>query len=145
MIHFAGERNFAIPLATAFAKLSDAAFLVACVPDAKIAEASADRAVWKLKPKLSFVTGTLDAVLAVTSREPEKLAAFHIATKAIGAGSAVTATLQFSEPAAGGTLVQWTADLMEVTGLLKMVPKGLLQGTAEKVIDDMWTAIAAKL
>src|SRR6185437_16596356 len=125
MIHFAGERNFPVPVATAFAKLSDAAFLVACVPDAKIAEASADRAVWKLKPKLSFVTGSLDAVLTVTDRETDKQAAFHIATKTIGASSTVTATLRFGESPTGGTVVQWTADLVEVTGLWKVVPRGV--------------------
>ena len=45
----------------------------------------------------------------------------------------------------GGTAVHWTGDLTEVTGLLKMVPKGLLQGAAQKVIDDVWAAVAAKL
>lgn len=145
MIHFEGERSFPRPLASTYAKLSDAAFLVECVPDAHVAEASADRAAWKLKPKLSFLTGSLDAVLTVTAREPDKQAAFRITTKAIGASSTVTATLHFSESGPESTAVHWSADLVEVTGLLKMAPKGLLQGTAEKVIEDMWTAIAAKL
>jgi len=145
MIHFEGDRSFALPLAAVFAKLSDAAYLVGCLQDAKVSAASHDHAAWKLKPKLSFLTGGLDAAIDVTAREPERLASFRITTKAIGASSTVTATLHFSESELGGTAIHWTGDLVEVTGLLKMVPKGLLQGTAEKVIEDVWTAVSAKL
>ena len=143
MIHFEGDRQFALPLASTFPKLADAAWLVGCIEDAKVAEATADRARFKIKPKLSFVTGSLDALLEVTAREPSKAVAFKIYTKAIGASSTVTATLHFSE--SGGTKIHWVGELVEVTGLLKMVPKGLLQGTAEKVIEDVWSAVSAKL
>ena len=144
MVHFEGDRSFSLPVAAVFAKLADAAFLVGCLPEAKVSEATADRAAFKLKPKLSFVMGSLDAVLDVTTRELNKTASFKIFTKAIGASSTVTATLHFTETE-GGTAIHWVADLVEVTGLLKMVPQGLLQGTAEKVIEDAWTALAAKL
>lgn len=99
---------------------------------------------WKLKPKLSFLTGGLDAVIEVVGREPDRSASFRIVSKAIGASSTVGAVLQF-QASESGTLVNWAGDLLEVTGLLKMVPKGLLQGTAEKVIEDTWQAIEAKL
>jgi len=144
MIHFAGERRFPHPAGTCFAKLSDAAFLVSCLADADVKDASLDRVVWKLKPKLSFLTGSLDASVDVTSRETDRAADFRIVTKAIGASSTVTARLSF-QGSDTGTTVTWAADLVEVTGLLKMVPKGLLQGTAEKVIEDTWQAIEAKL
>jgi carbon monoxide dehydrogenase subunit G len=144
MIHFEGDRAFDLPLPAVFARLSDASFLVGCLPDANIKERGADRAVWTLKPKLSFLTGGLDAVLEVTEREPEQRAAFKIVTKAIGATSTVLAVLNFTATDTG-TAVHWTGDITEVTGLLKMVPKGLLQGTAEKVIEDVWTAVTAQL
>jgi uncharacterized protein len=144
MIHFEGDRRIPRPLPEVFAKLTDAAFLVGCLPDAKVSELTPDRAVWKLKPKLTFITGGLDAVMDVTQREPTRAAAFRIVKKAIGASSTVTAALQF-ESVDSGTAIHWTGDLVEVTGLLKMVPKGLLQGTAEKVIEDVWAAIEAKL
>jgi carbon monoxide dehydrogenase subunit G len=145
MIHFEGDRAFALPVPEIFAKLSDAVWLVGCLEDAKVVSATPDRAVWKLKPKLSFLTGSLDAAIDVTAREPNKTAAFKIVTKAIGASSTVTATLQFAAAELGGTAIHWTGDLVEVTGLLKMVPKGLLHGTAEKVIEDVWAAVSAKL
>ncbi|MBX9626597.1 MAG: SRPBCC family protein [Gemmataceae bacterium] len=145
MIHFEGDKHFPRPVAEVAAKLADAGFLAGCLPDAAVAEATPDRAAWKLKPKLSFLTGTLDSVLAVTAREPGKSAAYRITAKTIGASSTVTAALTFSEAADGGTAVHWAGDLTEVTGLLKMVPKGLLQGAAETVIADVWAAVGAKL
>lgn len=144
MIHFEGHKHFPLPVAEVAARLSDAGFLVGALPDASVSEATPDRAAWKLKPKLSFLTGSLDSVLAVTAREPGKKVAYRITAKAIGATSTVVAVLAFSE-ADGGTAVHWTGDLTEVTGLLKMVPKGLLQGTAETVIADVWAAVEAKL
>lgn len=144
MIQFAGERRFPRPVPEIFTKLADAAFLVSCLADADVKDASPDRVVWKLKPKLSFLTGSLDASMDVTSREADRVAEFRIVTKAIGASSTVTARLNF-QSSDTGTTVTWAAELVEVTGLLKMVPKGLLQGTAEKVIEDTWQAIEAKL
>ncbi len=144
MIHFEGDRSFPLPIADIAAKLSDAGFLVRCIPDAQISVATADRAAWKLKPKLSFLSGSLDAVLEATSREPGKAVAFRIVTKGIGASATVTTRLEFRE-SDGGTTVHWMGDLVEVTGLLKMVPKGLLQSTAGKVIDDVWVAVTGKL
>lgn len=144
MIHFEGDQHVPRPVAEVAAKLSDAGFLAGCLPDAGVAEAAPDRAAWKLKPKLSFLTGTLDSALAVTARDPGKSVSYRITAKTIGASSTVTAALTFAE-ADGGTAVHWTGDLTEVTGLLKMVPKGLLQGAAETVIADVWAAVGAKL
>jgi carbon monoxide dehydrogenase subunit G len=144
MIHFEGDRSFALPVLEVAAKLSDAAWLVGCLEDAKVTEATTDRAAWKLKPKLSFLSGSLDTMIEATAREPGKLVAFRIVTKAIGATSTVTANLHFAA-ADGGTAIHWTGNLVEVTGLLKMVPKGLIQATAQKVIEDVWAAVSAKL
>lgn len=145
MIHFQGDRTIPLPLAEVAAKLSDAAFLVHCLQDAQISEATSDRAAWKLRPKLAFLSGSLDATLEATEKQPGKSVAFKVFTKAIGASSTVLTRLEFRDGASGGTAIHWTGDLTEVTGLLKMVPKGLLQGTAEKVITDVWIAVENKL
>jgi carbon monoxide dehydrogenase subunit G len=144
MIHFEGEKSFARPVAEVAAKLSDAGFLVGCLPDARVIEATPDRVAWKLRPKLSFLTGSLDLTLEATAREPGQSVAFKVFSKAIGATSTVNVVIRFRE-ADGGTAVPWTGELVEVTGLLKMVPRGLLQSTAQKVIDDVWAAVSAKI
>ena len=145
MIHFEGDRQVPLPVVAVFPKLSDASWLVASIEDAKVSEATPDRAAFKLKPKLSFISGSLDAVMDVTARVPNQSANFKVFTKAIGASSTVTAKLTFTESDSDSTAIHWVGELVEVTGLLKMVPKGLLQGTAEKVIEDVWTALTAKL
>ena len=145
MIHFEGDKTFPLPVADVAAKLSDAGFLAKCLPDAEVSEATPDRAAWKLRPKLSFLTGSLHVEMTTTAREAGKSVAFKVFAKAIGASSTVLSNLTFADDPGGGTAVHWTGDLTEVTGLLKMVPKGLLQGAAQKVIDDVWAAVGAKL
>src|SRR5688500_18242184 len=119
MIHFEGEKSFPLPVADVAAMLSDAAFMVGCLQDAQVTQATPDRAAWKLKPRLSFLTGSMDAHLEATAREPGKAVAFKVFTKAIGASATTLTRLEFRE-ADGGTAVRWSGDLAEVTGLLKM-------------------------
>jgi carbon monoxide dehydrogenase subunit G len=145
MIHLEGVESFSLPVADVAAKLSDAGFLAHCVPDAQVSEATPDRSVGKIQPRLSFLTGGLTLNASVLAREPGKSVVFQIVTKTIGASSTVDARLEFREAEGGGTTVHWTGDLVAVTGLLKMVPKGLLEGSAKKVSEDVWAALRKKL
>ena len=145
MIHFEGVQTFPLPVAEVAAKLSDAGFLAQCVPEAQVTQATADRSVGKLKPKLSFLTGSLTLEADVTAREAGKSVAYQVVSKVIGASSTVAATLLFKEAEGGGTAIHWNGDLVAVTGLLKMVPKGLMEGAAKKVIEDVWAAVGQKL
>jgi len=145
MIRFEGTRSFALPPAEVAAKLSDAGFLAGCVPDAEITESAPDRAVGKVRPKLSFVTGSLSLEATVTARDPGKSVSYQLVSKVIGGSSTVSTALEFRASATGGTDVVWAGELVAVTGLLKVVPKGLLEGAAKKVIEDIWTGVSAKL
>lgn len=145
MVHFEGVQSFPLPVAEVAAKLSDAGFLAHSVPDAQVTENTPDHAVGKLKPKLSFLTGSLTLEATTTAREAGKSVSFQIVSKVIGASSTVTVKLDFSEAEGGGTTVNWTGDLVAATGLLKMVPKGLMEGAAKKVIDDVWASVSARL
>ena len=44
-----------------------------------------------------------------------------------------------------GTRVHWTGDIIELTGLLKAVPKGLISAAAQKVIEDIWRGVEKML
>ncbi len=144
MIQFEGDEPFPGPPAEVAAKLSDAAFLVGCLPDATITTATPDRAAWSMHPKVALLTGELKAELDVTGREPRAVS-FRIGTRAMGAGSSVRAVLDFLDAPAGGTTVKWKAELTEVTGLLRMVPRVVLQGAMQKVIAEAWPAIRGKM
>ncbi len=146
MINFEGSRTFSLPISVVAAKLSDAGFLVKCLPDTEVTEATPDKASWKLRPKLSFLTGSLHSEMVATEREAGKSVTFKVFSKVMGASSTVVTSLKFREPEGGGTtIVDWTGQLTEVTGMLKAVPKGLLQGTSQKVIEDVWAAVTAQL
>jgi uncharacterized protein len=142
MIRFEGREAFSLPQVQLFEKLANAEFLVRSLPDSEILLATADVSVWKLRPKLGFLSGALETTLTVTGREPASRSTYSVVGKGVGASSTVTAVLCY-EPSETGTVVAWTAEVTALTGLLKLVPKGLIQSAAEKVIADIWTAVKA--
>ena len=145
MLHFEGDKQFSRPPEDVFGKLTDAGFLVGCVPGVEAVKRSGpDEAVWTLRPSLSFVRGTLETTLRVAERQAPSAARLHLVSKGIGSSSEVTAALAL-EPRDGGTAVHWTADVTSLGGLLKAVPQGLIKGAAQQVIEDLWTAVGAKL
>jgi carbon monoxide dehydrogenase subunit G len=144
MIHFEGVESFPASPADVFAKLSDAGFLASCLPDTTVVSGTPDRAEWKVRPKLAFLSGELETVATVTERAEGERVKYRLETKGVGSGSVVEAVLTFA-PDGTGTHVTWTGDITAMTGLLKLAPKGLVQATAQKVIADCWTAIKAKV
>lgn len=145
MLHFEGDRDFTQPLGDLWKKLSDAGFLVTCVPDVEtVMQSEPTLAVCRLRPGFAFVRGTLDLTLHVIEAVPDKVVRLQCGTKGIGTKSTVKVSLAFAAHD-GGTRVHWVADVTELGGLLKAVPQGLLKGAAQKVINDAWNALAAKV
>jgi carbon monoxide dehydrogenase subunit G len=145
MVRFEGEKVFPQTPADLWAKLTDARFLAQCIPDVEsVQEAEADRAVLVLRPGFSFVRGTLDVTLHVVDAVEPSAARYVIASKGIGSTADVEATVALA-PEGAGTRVCWTAEIKTLGGLLKMVPAGLIRGAAQKVVNDAWSAIEAKL
>jgi uncharacterized protein len=145
MTRFEGDRDFTQGPADLFAKLTDARFLATCLPDVeKAAEQETDRAVLTLRPGLAFARGTLEVTLQVVERTPPTAARMLLTSKGVGSSSKVEASLALA-PRDSGTRVHWIAEVKELGGLLKMVPQGLIRGAAEKVLNDAWAAVAAKL
>jgi len=145
MLRFEGDRDFPQPPAELFAKLTDACFLVTCIPDVEsVAYQEPDRAVFSVRPGLAFARGTLEVTLQVAEKAPPTSARMSLVSKGIGSSSTVEATLNLT-PHDAGTRMHWIAEVKELGGLLKMVPQGLIRGAAQKVFDDAWTAVEAKL
>ena len=145
MIHFEGHREFPLPIADVFAKLGDAAFIVSCLKDVdEVIAMSADHAEWKLRPGFSFIRGTLDIKMEILERIANTSIKVRLNSRGIGATSTVESTIAFQSKESG-TAVDWSADITELTGLLKLVPKGLISSTAGKVIEETWGEIEKKL
>jgi carbon monoxide dehydrogenase subunit G len=144
MIHFEGDRTFALPTDVVAARLSDAAFLVGCLESVdQVMESSPDRAVWKLRTGFSFLSTSLEVTLTVVERTPTT-ATFDALSRGVGATSRVRATLTF-QAQENETVVHYSAELVERTGFLKIVSAGLIQAAAKSVIEDTWKAIEAKM
>jgi uncharacterized protein len=145
MLQFEGDRDFTLAPADLFAKLTDARFLIQCIPDVdKVSQCEADRAAVVLRPSFAFVRGTLDMTMQIVEAVAAASARVLVHSKGIGSSSTVEASLAFSATAEG-TRVHWRADIKELGGLLKMIPAGLIRGAAQKVIDDAWKMIEAKV
>jgi carbon monoxide dehydrogenase subunit G len=144
MTKFEGDRTFTLPPDVVAAHLSDAAFLLSCLQSVdQVVEAGPDKAVWKLRTGFSFLSTTLEISLTVTERSVGRTG-YEALSRGVGASSRVVAVLTFL-PAGTGTLVHYTAEIVERTGFLKVVSGGLIQAAAKSVIDDTWKAIEAKL
>src|SRR4051794_30684653 len=145
MLHFEGDKDFPQPPAELWPRLTDARFLVECVPDAEaVSRAEPDVAVCTLRPGFSFVRGTLEVTFQVSDRTPDTSARVLIHSKGIGSSSDVAAALEL-KPQDGGTRVHWTADVTQLGGLLKAVPQGLIKASAQKVINDVWASVEIRL
>ena len=145
MTHFEGDREVPQAPAEVWKKLSDARFLVQCVPDVEsVSQSEADRAVCTIRSGFAFVRGRLGLTLQVAEAVPESAVRLLLHTKAIGSSSDVEATLTLT-PQDHGTRVHWVAELKHLGGLLKAVPQGLIRAAAQKIITDVLTAAESRL
>jgi carbon monoxide dehydrogenase subunit G len=145
MVHFEGDKSIPRPVADVAGKLSNAAFLVECVPGIeKIARTSEEEAAFVVRPGLGFVRGTLEVTMQRLERVPETSTRWRLLSKGIGTSSTVEARLQFTS-GENATQVHWAAEIQQLGGLLKAVPQGLIRAAAQKLIDDVWAAVEARL
>jgi carbon monoxide dehydrogenase subunit G len=146
MLRFEGVKDFprhAPP--ELWARLSDARFLVQCIPDVhEVKQSAAEQAVCILRPGLAFVRGTLELTLRLIEATSPASVRLSLATKGIGTTSAVEVALTLSAQDSG-TRVNWVAEVKSLGGLLKAVPQGLIRGAAQKVINDAWASVEKQL
>jgi carbon monoxide dehydrogenase subunit G len=144
-MQFEGDREMQLGSRAAWQKLSDARFLITCVPDVEsVAESHADRAVCTIRPGFAFVRGSLELTLQVVESEPESSIRLLLHTKGIGSSSDVEVKLTFT-PQDQGTGIHWVVEVKSLGGLLRAVPPGLVKAAAQKVIADVWSAVDEKM
>lgn len=145
MLQFEGDKDFTLPPREVFAKLSDARFLVECIPGREsVTLAEEKKAICTQRSGFAFARGTLELTIEITEATPDTSIRFSQQGKGIGSGSQVE-TLVTLEPKENGTHVHWKSDVTQLSGLLKAVPSGLIRGAAQKVIADVWAEIEKRL
>ncbi|MGL6074375.1 MAG: SRPBCC domain-containing protein [Fimbriiglobus sp.] len=144
MMHFEGTEVFTSDPATVYAYLANAGRLARALPEGEIFEETPTQAAWKVRPKFAFMAGTLDTTATITVQQAEVMVGYRIVSTGVGSSSTMIVQLTLN-PQTVGTAVQWTGDLTELGGLLRMVPRPMLQAAALKTISDVWTAIRKDL
>lgn len=145
MLHLEGDKPFRQPPEKLFSRLTDLGFLLTCLPDvAQVKSVEAGRAIAIVRPSFAFVKGTLELTIEKLEELPPVSARLLFRNKGIGSSAEVEAgfTLSASE---GGTKLHWVGELKSLGGLLKLVPRGLIQGAAQKVVADMLDGIERRL
>src|SRR6476646_8990247 len=85
MIQFEGDRDFSLPPPALWEKLSDARFLVKCIPDVEsVARAEPSEAVCTVRPGFSFVRSTLELTIRVTEPVPGQSVKVLVRSKGMG-------------------------------------------------------------
>src|SRR5688500_9943609 len=98
MLHLEGDKSFSASPAELWAKLTDLAFLVQCVPDvAKVNAVEAKAASLVLRPGFSFVRGEMQLTIEKLEESPPAMARMLMKTKGIGTSSEVEAVFQLAE------------------------------------------------
>jgi carbon monoxide dehydrogenase subunit G len=145
MLRFEGDQDLTPPPPELWAKLSDARFLVRCVPGIEtVTLLETTKAAFTLRPGLSFARGTLEVNMQVVDALPGQSAKYLLHSKGIGSTSDVEASLVI-QPHESGSRVHWSAEIQQLGGLLKAVPGGLIQAAARKVVSDAWAAVEKQL
>jgi carbon monoxide dehydrogenase subunit G len=140
-----GEATFPLPAALLGERLQDLGFLVGVLPDLESATlVTAEEARGTVRPGLAFLRGTLDVTLR---RLPETTPqTVHLAVTSRGLAHASEARVHLHlSPAADGTCVRWTVEVVQLSGLLQTLPRGLLRGAANKVIQDILERLRQRL
>jgi len=143
MMHFEGSETFADSADRIRDYLADAGRMARAIPEHTITAAGPDRAEWDVRPKFAFMAGSLHTTAEIVLRSGDELR-YRIASVGVGSSSTMDVRLSFTAKD-DGTVVRWTGDLVELGGILKLVPRGMLQVAALKVIADVWSAVRSRL
>jgi carbon monoxide dehydrogenase subunit G len=145
MLTFDGERTYPVAPAPLWAKLRDATFLVQCIPDGTIiGTPERDKAKCNVRPGLAFLTGSLDVNLDILEAVEPSLVKLQLSSKGIASSSDVVVTLNIQEKDSGSA-IKYHAEVTRLGGLLRAIPSGLIRGTAQKIIDQVWENVGKRL
>jgi carbon monoxide dehydrogenase subunit G len=142
---FEGDQDFPQEPSVLWNKLRSAAFLVECIPDATVeGQPTRDQGNCTVRPGFSFVRGSLAVTLKIIEAVEPTLLKIGLVSKGIGSGSDAEATLNFAAHEKG-CRVHWQTEVKSMSGLMKMIPAGLIKGAAQKVIEDILGSVRQKL
>ena len=144
-LEFGGEEFFAATPERVFAVLTDLDSLARTMPDLVSAKKVDERTLeCVVRPGFSFLRGTLRLSVVLVDIQPPQSATMHLTARGIGTKIGVESRLELrADPA--GTRLAWSSQVVELSGLVATISRGLIVAAAERQIREIWQRIRAEL
>jgi carbon monoxide dehydrogenase subunit G len=142
-IELKGEEIFRAEQAEVFGIMSDVRVLARSIPNAENVQVEDEKTVTcVVRPGFSFVRGKLHTRIEIVERIPNDKIVQKMTASGIGlAIETETKLVLLPEAEGGATRLIWRCNIVKRTGLISMVPAGVIQGAAEKTIADGWVEL----
>jgi len=144
-MNFAGTEQFAFSQVELWARLTDMAFVSRVIPDVeRVERMDAAGFSCRVRPRFSFLSGSLE--LDFELLEPAAPERLKVRSRGKGIGGAVVVDAEIHLASSeSGTDLHWTGTIVSREGLLKPIGPALIQGAAERVINNFWQRFRAAL
>jgi len=142
---FEGTVDIGAPREKVWAFLMDPNQVGPCGPGVETIEV-VDETHFKAKAKvgIGFISARFNVDMDIAERDEPNRAVIKARGQAPGSAVDATATMALKDGAAGGTVMDWAADVL-IGGTLASVGARLIEGTANKMIGQTFDCIKAKL
>jgi len=142
---FSGTVEINAPRETVWAFLMDPNQVGPCGPGVESIDI-VDETHFKAKAKIGigFISARFNIDMEIAEREEPNRAVIKARGQAPGSAVDATATMALADGDAGGTKVDWAADVL-IGGTLASVGARLIEGTANKMIGQTFDCIRSKL
>ncbi len=142
---FEGTVDIGAPRERVWAFLMDPNQVGPCGPGVETIEV-VDETHFKAKAKvgIGFISARFNVDMDIAERDEPSRAVIKARGQAPGSAVDATATMALKDGASGGTVMDWSADVL-IGGTLASVGARLIEGTANKMIGQTFDCIKARL
>ena len=141
-IEFGGTERFAASPEKLFDALTNFDTIAATIPDLVSSEKVDERTMkCVVRPGFSFLRGSMRLTIALGQTVRPESAAMNVSAEGIGLGMRVASNLRIS-PDGQGSLLDWSAKIEELKGLISAVSPALIKAAADQVIRHAWSRVA---
>jgi uncharacterized protein len=144
-MHFEGTVDIAAPRDRVWAFVTDPDQVGQCGPGVERIEVI-DDTHFKATAKVGvgFISARFNVNMTMAEQEPPERAVIKAHGQAPGSAVDATAVMRLSDGAAGGTRMDWSADVV-ISGAIASVGTRLIEGTANKMIGQTFACMRSKL
>ena len=144
-MRFQGTLDIAAPRERVWAFVTDPKAVSACAPDVQSIEVlDPEHFRLVIRAGVGPIRATFNLNVVFTELVAPARASVRARGQAPGSAVEMLSTMELSAPAPDRTTMNWTADVT-ISGTIAQLGARLMQGAAEKLTQQMFTCIQAKL